>query len=66
MDIEVDAVKIASKKVVYKAGEFLGNKITGTISKPNNDNNEKQEPVEEITIPPEQREEILNKFREVL
>ena len=66
MDIEVDAVKTASKKVVYKAGEFLGNKTAGTISKPNNDNIEKQEPVEEITIPQEQREEILNKFREVL
>ena len=32
----------------------------------NDDNIEKQEPAEEIIIPPEKREEILNKLRKVL
>ena len=47
----------ASKKVVYKAGEFLGNKIADAVTK-SNDNNEKQEPIEEIIIPPEKGKEI--------
>ena len=59
------AVKTASKKVVYKAGEFLGNKTTGTVTKSKNNNIEK-EPVEEIGIPPEKTYEILNKLRKVL
>ena len=50
----------ASKKVVHKAGKYLGNKIA------NNDNNEKQESFEEIIVPPEKRDEILNKLRKVL
>ena len=62
MDTGLDA----SKKLVHKAGEFLGNKIADTVTKSNNDNIEKQEPVEEIIIPPEKREEILNKLRKVL
>ena len=48
------AVKTASKKVVRKAGEFLGNKTTGTVTK-SKDNNIEKEPVEEIGIPPEKR-----------
>ena len=32
----------------------------------NDDNIEKQEPVEEIIIPPKKRDEILNKLRNVL
>ena len=59
------AVKTASKKVVRKAGEFLGNKTTGTVTK-SKDNNIEKEPVEEIGIPPEKRYEILNKLRKVL
>ena len=35
----------ASKKV-YKAGKYLGNKIAAAITKSNDDNIEKQEPVE--------------------
>ena len=62
MDKELDA----SKKVVHKAGEFLRHKITDTITRSNNDDIEKQEPVEEIIIPTEKREEILNKLRNVL
>ena len=41
----------ASKKVVHKAGEFIGNKIADTVTK-SNDNIEKQEPIEEVIIPP--------------
>ena len=62
MDRELDA----SKKVVHKAGEYLGNKIAYTVTKSNDDNIEKQEPVEEIIIPPEKGEKILNKLRKVL
>ena len=62
MDTGLDA----SKKFVHKAGEFLWNKIADTVTKSNNDNIEKKEPVEEIIIPPEKREEILNKLRKVL
>ena len=62
MDRELDA----SKKVVHKAGEYLGNKIAYTVTKSNDDNIEKQEPVEEIIIPPDKGEKILNKLRKVL
>ena len=47
LDRELDA----SKKVVHKAGKYLGNKIAYTVTKSNDDNIEKQEPVEEIIIP---------------
>ena len=54
------AVKTASKKVVHKADEFMGNETADAVTKSNNDNIDKQEPVEEITIPPEKKDEILN------
>ena len=41
----------ASKKVVRKASEFIGNKTADAVTKSNDDNIEKQEPVEEIIIP---------------
>ena len=56
----------ASKTVVHKAGEYLGNQIADAVTNSNDDNIEKEEPVEEIIIPPEKREEILNKLRKVL
>ena len=64
----------ASKKVVHKGSEYLGNKIADVVlSKTlatqcnlNDDNIEKQKPVEEMIIPLEQRKEILNKLRKVL
>ena len=64
----------ASNKVVHKAGKFLGNKIADAVlsktlatrTKSNDGNIEKQEPVEEIIIPPERTEEIINKLRKVL
>ena len=56
----------ASKKVIHKAGEYLGDKNADAVIKSNNVNIEKQEPVEEIIIPPKKREEIVNKLRKVL
>ena len=52
MDKQLDAIKTASKKVVHRAGEFTGNKIADALTKSNDDNTEKQEPVEGIIIPP--------------
>ena len=56
----------ASKEIVHKAVEFIGNKIADAVTNSSNDKTVKQEPVEEIIIPPEKREEILNKLRRVL
>ena len=55
----------ASKKVVHKTGEYLGNEIPYVITK-SSDNIEKQEAVGEIIIPPEKREGILKILRKVL
>ena len=41
----LDAVKTASKKVVHKASEFLGNKIADAITNSNDNKIVKQEPV---------------------
>ena len=56
----------ASKKVVHKADEFIGTNIADAVTKSNNDNIEKQKPVNEIIIPPEKWKEILIKLRKVL
>ena len=66
MDTGLDSLKNASKKVVHKAGEVLGNKIADAVTKSNEDNIDKEEPVEEIIIPPEKRDELLNKLRKAL
>ena len=55
LDTGLDAVKTASKKVVHKAGEILGNKIVDPVTKSNDDKILKQEPVEETIIPPEKK-----------
>ena len=47
MHTELNSLKTASKKVVHKAGEFLGTKIAEAVTKLNDDETEKQEPVEE-------------------
>ena len=64
--MDIDSLKTASKKVVHKAGEFIKNKIADAVTKSNDDIIVKQEPVEEIIIRPEERDEILNKLRQVL
>ena len=43
----LNAVKTTSKKVVHKAGEFLGNKTADAVAK----SNKNPINVEEITIP---------------
>ena len=54
------------KKVVHKAGEFVGNKMADAVTKSNNDKIKKQKPIGEIIIPPEKRDKILDKFRKVI
>ena len=66
LDIGLDSLNTASKKVVHKAGKFLGNKTADAVTKSNDGKFEKQKPVEEIIIPLEKRDEILYKLRKVL
>ena len=49
-----------------KVKEFIGNKIGDAVTKSNIDKILKQEPVEEIIIPPEKRGETLKKLRRIL
>ena len=70
--------KTSSKKVVHKTaeeiGESIGNKIADAVAKSNDDKimtrkpvfDENSRNVEEIIIPPEKKEEILNEIRQVL
>ena len=55
LDTGLDSLKIASIKVVNKAGEFLENKIADAVTKSNGNKIVKQEPAEEIIIPPEKK-----------
>ena len=66
MNTGLDFVKTASKKVVDKAGEFLGNKSADAVTKSSDDKIGKQEPIEEIIVPQEKSEEILNKLGKIL
>ena len=63
-------MKTTSKNVVYKAGECLGTKIADEVTKTSNNDIAKPDEnlgnVEEIIIPPEKRDEILNKLRKIL
>ena len=54
-------LKTTFKNVIHIAGEFLGNKIADAVFMSNENKIVKQEPVEEIIVPPEERDEILNK-----
>ena len=62
----LNAVKTASKKVVHKESEFIGNKNAGGVTKSNGNKIVKQEPAEKTIIPPEKGEETLNKLRKLL
>ena len=67
LDTGLNSLKTASTKVFHKTSEFLGNKVADAVTiKSNDDKIVKQEPVEEIIIPSEKREEILNELRKVL
>ena len=62
----LDAVKIASKEEAKATGEFIGNKIADKIVKPKLAPDENSRKVEEIVIPPQKRQTILNKLGQVL
>ena len=70
MDKGLSSLKTASKKVVHKVGEFLGNKIADAVANLNDDQIVKTDGnlrnIEEIFIPIEKRPEILNKLRKIL
>ena len=66
LDTGLDSLKTASKKVLHKTSEFLGNKVVDAVTKSNDDKIVKKEPAEEIIIPPEKKEEILKKLRQIL
>ena len=65
----IDAAKIASKRVVQKTaedtGDLIGNKIADkitSIGKPKEKTKTKEKP-EEIYIPPEKRQQIIDDLR---
>ena len=66
LDTGLNFLNTAFKKVVHKAGEFLGSKIESTVAKSNDNKivkpNENLRNVEEIVIPIEKREKIINEF----
>ena len=55
MDTGLNAVKTTSKKVIHKAGKFIGNKVADAVTNSNDYDIEKQELFEEIIIPPEKK-----------
>ena len=59
-------LKTTSEKVVHKTSEFLGNKIAEALTNLYGNKFMKSKSVEEITIPPEKREETLKELRQVL
>ena len=67
----LDAAKTASKKVVQKSaeatGDLIGNKIADKITALEKSKNKEQEieanEVEEIYIPPEKRQQIIDNVR---
>ena len=67
LDKGIDSLKTNSKNVVHKAGKVLGNKPVDAVTKSNDDKivnpHENSGNVEQIIIPPEKRDEILNKWR---
>ena len=66
LERELDYLKNVPKNVVHKISEFIENKIADAVTKSKNDTTVKQEPVEEIIIPLEKRDETLNGLRQVL
>ena len=67
----INAVNTASKKVVQKTaeakGDLIGNKIADKITSLGKSKNKEKEnetnEVEEIYIPPEKRQQIINELR---
>ena len=67
LDTGLDALKTASKKVVHKAAEeiveFIENKIAAKSVTPKHVIDENPRNVEEISIPPEITNEMLNELK---
>ena len=66
----IDAAKAASKRVVQKpaeaTGDLIGNEIADkitSIGKPKEKEKEKTKEIEEIYIPPEKRQQIIDDLR---
>ena len=66
----IDAAKTASKRVVQKTaeatGDLIGNEIADkitSIGKPKEKEKEKTKEIEEIYIPPEKRQQIIDDLR---
>ena len=64
----IDAAKIASKRVIQKTaeatGDLIGNKIADKItSLGKTKSKEKEKEEQEIYIPPEKRQQIIDDFR---
>ena len=70
MDTGVGSLKTASKEVVHKAAEFLGNNTADAVTQSKDDKTVKTDEnpgnVEAIIILLEKRDEILNNLRRVL
>ena len=70
MDTGVGSLKTASKEVVHKAAEFLGNNTADAVTQSKDDKTVKTDEnprnVEAIIILLEKRDEILNNLRKVL
>ena len=66
----LDALKTTTKKVAHKAaeatGELIGNKFVNKLVKPKPVPEENSRKVEEVIVPLQQRQEILNELRQVL
>ena len=69
-EIGLDSLKTASRKVIDKTAEgtseFIGNKYADKIVKPKHLIHKNSWNAEEIIIPTEKREKILNKLRQLL
>ena len=66
-ETRIDAAKTASKRVVWKTaeatGDLIGNKIANTINSVGISKEKKTKKVEEIYIPPEKRQQIIDEIK---
>ena len=64
---EIDAVKAASKRVVQKtaeiSGDLIGNKIADKITSTGKPKEKEKQKKQEIYIPPEKRQQIIDDLR---
>ena len=63
----IDAAKTSSKRVIQKTaevtGDLIGNKIADKITSIGIQKKKKQKKIEEIFIPPEKRQQIIDDLR---